>query len=81
MKLNWEVASVQKVRGIMMTLVIAMVATILGSEFPVIGGAIFAIIIGIIINNIILIPKNMKLVSSIVAKRFCITALSCLGLH
>ncbi|RIL50782.1 putative sulfate exporter family transporter, partial [Staphylococcus equorum] len=34
----------QKVRGIMMTLVIAMVATILGSEFPVIGGAIFAII-------------------------------------
>lgn len=60
MKLNWEVASVQKVRGIMMTLVIAMVATILGSEFPVIGGAIFAIIIGIIINNIILIPKKYE---------------------
>ncbi|MEK4561309.1 YeiH family protein [Staphylococcus sp. FSL K6-3157] len=50
----------QKVRGIMMTLVIAMVATILGSEFPVIGGAIFAIIIGIIINNIILIPKKYE---------------------
>ncbi|KRG09500.1 YeiH family protein [Staphylococcus sp. NAM3COL9] len=49
-----------KVRGIMMTLVIAMVATILGSEFPVIGGAIFAIIIGIIINNIILIPKKYE---------------------
>ncbi|MFQ3854304.1 YeiH family protein [Staphylococcus sp. 2S1] len=48
------------VRGIMMTLVIAMVATILGSEFPVIGGAIFAIIIGIIINNIILIPKKYE---------------------
>lgn len=43
-----------------MTLVIAMVATILGSEFPVIGGAIFAIIIGIIINNIILIPKKYE---------------------
>src|SRR5699024_10475047 len=43
-----------------MTLVIAMVSTILGSEFPVIGSAIFAIIIGIMINNIILIPKKYE---------------------
>nr|WP_275432208.1 YeiH family protein [Staphylococcus sp. ACRSN] len=43
-----------------MTLVIAMVATILGSKFPVIGSAIFAIIIGIIINNIIWIPKKYE---------------------
>ncbi|HLR18812.1 MAG TPA: YeiH family protein [Staphylococcus sp.] len=49
-----------KVRGIIMTLVIAMVSTILGSEFPVIGSAIFAIIIGIMINNIILIPKKYE---------------------
>ncbi|RIP32875.1 YeiH family putative sulfate export transporter [Staphylococcus gallinarum] len=48
----------EKVRGIIMTTVIAMVATILGSKFPVIGSAIFAIIIGIIINNIFWIhPK------------------------
>lgn len=53
-------ASVNKVRGITMTLVIAMVSTILGSEFPVIGSAIFAIIIGIMINNIILIPKKYE---------------------
>jgi len=51
---------VNKVRGIIMTLVIAMVSTILGSEFPVIGSAIFAIIIGIMINNIILIPKKYE---------------------
>lgn len=50
--------TVEKVRGIIMTTVIAMVATILGSKFPVIGSAIFAIIIGIIINNIFWIhPK------------------------
>ncbi|MCG7339973.1 YeiH family protein [Staphylococcus sp. ACRSN] len=50
----------KKVRGMIMTLVIAMVATILGSKFPVIGSAIFAIIIGIIINNIIWIPKKYE---------------------
>lgn len=52
--------TVKKVRGMIMTLVIAMVATILGSKFPVIGSAIFAIIIGIIINNIIWIPKKYE---------------------
>ncbi|SCT32654.1 YeiH family protein [Staphylococcus caeli] len=50
----------EKVRGLMMTLIIAMVATILGSKFPVIGGAIFAIVIGIIINNLITIPKRYE---------------------
>ncbi|PNZ74253.1 putative sulfate exporter family transporter, partial [Staphylococcus saprophyticus] len=47
-----------KARGLIMTLVIAMVATIMGSKFPIIGSAIFAIIIGILINNIITIPKK-----------------------
>ncbi|PTH97958.1 putative sulfate exporter family transporter, partial [Staphylococcus shinii] len=49
-----------KVRGVVMTLVIAMVATIMGSKFPIIGSAIFAIILGIIINNVILIPKKYE---------------------
>lgn len=52
--------TVEKVRGIIMTLVIAMVATILGSKFPVIGSAIFAIIIGIIINNIFWIAPKYR---------------------
>ncbi len=43
-----------------MTLVIAMVATIMGSKFPIIGSAIFAIIFGIIINNVFLIPKKYE---------------------
>lgn len=54
------VTRLDKVRGIVMTLVIAMVATIMGSKFPIIGSAIFAIIIGIIINNVILIPKKYQ---------------------
>lgn len=54
------VTRLEKVRGVVMTLVIAMVATIMGSKFPVIGSAIFAIIIGIIINNVILIPKKYE---------------------
>ncbi|OEL03197.1 YeiH family protein [Staphylococcus casei] len=49
-----------KARGIIMTLVIAMVATILGSKFPVVGSAIFAIVIGIIINNLFVIPKKYE---------------------
>lgn len=37
---------------------IAILATWLGNLLPVIGGAVFGIIIGIIINNIIGKPKN-----------------------
>ena len=37
--------TVEKVRGIIMTLVIAMVATILGSKFPVIGSAILQLLL------------------------------------
>ncbi len=35
-----------------------MLATWLGNLLPVIGGAVFGIIIGIIMNNIIGKPKN-----------------------
>lgn len=54
------VTRLDKVRGVVMTLVIAMVATIMGNKFPIIGSAIFAIILGIIINNIIIIPKKYE---------------------
>ncbi len=65
------VTRLDKVRGIVMTLVIAM-ATIMGSKFPIIGSAIFAIIFGIIINNVFLIPKNMKQVSNLAVRKYCI---------
>ncbi len=44
--------------GILLSFFIAMLATWLGNLLPVIGGAVFGIIIGIIMNNIIGKPKN-----------------------
>lgn len=43
--------------GISMSFFIALVATWLGNLMPVIGGAVFGIVIGIIINNIVGKPK------------------------
>lgn len=37
--------------GILMSFVLALVATWLGNRFPIIGGPVFGIVIGIIINN------------------------------
>ena len=49
-----------KSRGLLMTFIIALIATIMGSKFPVIGSAIFAIVIGILLNNFIEIPKKYR---------------------
>src|SRR5699024_7412889 len=49
-----------KSRGILMTFIIALIASIMGSKFPVIGSAIFAIVIGILLNNFIEIPKKYR---------------------
>lgn len=57
-----------KSRGLLMTFIIALIATIMGSKFPVIGSAIFAIVIGILLNNFIEIPKNIVPVSNLVVK-------------
>ncbi len=43
--------------GILISFFIALIATWLGNLMPVIGGAVFGIIIGIIINNIVGKPK------------------------
>src|SRR5699024_8888393 len=49
-----------KSRGILMTFIIALIATIMGSKFPIIGSAIFAIVIGILLNNFIDIIKKYR---------------------
>ncbi|OPJ54838.1 YeiH family protein [Clostridium oryzae] len=38
--------------GILLSFIIALAASFLGSQFPIIGGAVFGIVIGIIINNV-----------------------------
>lgn len=43
--------------GILLSLAIAILATLLGNRFPIVGGAVFGILIGIIINNTFGKPK------------------------
>lgn len=44
--------------GLLLSFFIALSATYLGKLFPIIGGAVFAIVIGIIINNTVGKPKS-----------------------
>ncbi|MDK2933836.1 MAG: hypothetical protein PWP27_1646 [Clostridiales bacterium] len=44
--------------GLILVLVVASVATWLGNLFPIVGGAVFGIIIGMLINNIMGKPDN-----------------------
>ncbi|WP_264298047.1 putative sulfate exporter family transporter [Carnobacterium mobile] len=42
-----------KIKGLILTGLIAVIATVLGNFFPIIGGAVFAIIIGLLLKNTI----------------------------
>lgn len=48
----------ENIGGILFAFVIALIATWLGNVLPIVGGPVFGIIIGIIINNIFGKPKN-----------------------
>ncbi|GKU25538.1 YeiH family protein [Clostridium folliculivorans] len=53
--MNWLKKNLQ---GIVFSFIIALVSNLLGYKFPIIGGAVFGIVIGIIINNIFNIPEK-----------------------
>lgn len=55
--------------GVILSFIIAIVATILGGKFPIIGGAVFGIIIGIIINNTLGKPESCKKGVAFVSKK------------
>ncbi|MBI5974386.1 YeiH family protein [Staphylococcus canis] len=46
-------------RGLLFTTTIAIIASILGSIFPIVGSAIFALLIGMLINNIWNLPHTL----------------------
>lgn len=48
-----------KLKGLTLTVTIAVIATLLGMVFPVIGSAIFAIIIGMVVNHFIRLPDSL----------------------
>lgn len=55
--------------GVVLSFIIAVIATILGKKFPIIGGAVFGILIGIIINNTIGKPEKSKEGVAFVSKK------------
>ena len=48
----------ENIPGIIFTFILALIATWLGNLFPVVGGPIFGIILGIFINNILKKPEK-----------------------
>jgi uncharacterized integral membrane protein (TIGR00698 family) len=48
------------VPGLVLTLIISIGAYFLGMFFPIIGAAVFGIVIGIVIKNLFKIPENMN---------------------
>lgn len=70
-----------KVKGLCLTLTIAIIATLFGHFFPIVGSAIFAMVIGMILNNTLKLPESFKPVFNIAVKKYCITASFCSVLH
>lgn len=69
----------QNMPGILLAFIIAVIATMLGNIFPIIGGAVFGIIIGIIINNTFGKPKNTLNGVSFTSKKILQWAIVVLG--
>jgi uncharacterized integral membrane protein (TIGR00698 family) len=65
--------------GIMATIIIALIATELGRLAPIIGGPVFGIIIGILINNTISKPKYLDSGIGFTSKKILQWAIIVLG--
>ena len=47
-------------KGLFLSIAIAIIATLLGNFFPIIGSAVFAIILGLLLNNTLTIPADFQ---------------------
>lgn len=65
--------------GVLFVFIIALLASFLGSLFPIIGGAVFGIVIGIIINNFIGKPKAAEKGVTFTSKKILQWAIIVLG--
>ena len=65
--------------GILFTFIIALIANWLGRSFPIVGGAVFGILIGIIINNLIGKPKSVEKGVTFTSKKVLQWAIILLG--
>lgn len=69
----------QNLSGVIFTFIIALLANWLGSKVPIIGGAVFGIVIGIIINNFIGKPKSVEKGITFTSKKILQWAIIALG--
>lgn len=69
----------QNLSGILFAFVIALLANYWGSLFPIVGGAVFGIVIGIIINNFIGKPKSLEKGITFTSKKILQWAIIVLG--
>ncbi len=53
--MNWLY---ENILGIFFAFILALIATWLGDHFPIVGGPVFGIVLGIIINNIFRKPQK-----------------------
>lgn len=74
--LNWFK---ENIMGILFSFILALIATYLGKLFPIIGGPVFGIIIGIFINNIWGKPKSTLKGISFTSKKILQWAIIVLG--
>ncbi|NLO89452.1 MAG: YeiH family protein [Clostridia bacterium] len=65
--------------GISLCLIIGIISYFLGKEFPLIGGAVFGIVIGIALKNTMQIPASMEAGINFTAKKILKGAIIVLG--
>ncbi|AGY82121.1 YeiH family protein [Carnobacterium inhibens] len=47
-------------KGLFLSIALALIATLLGTVFPIIGSAVFAIVLGLLLNNTLGIPADFQ---------------------
>lgn len=74
--MNWVKTNIS---GLLLSFTLAIAATLLGTLFPIIGGPVFGIVIGIIINNTFGKPKSTLSGVSFTSKKILQWAIIVLG--
>lgn len=69
----------KNIAGILLSFIIALLATWLGSDYPIVGGPVFGIVIGIIINNTVGKPERCKIGIKYTSKKILQYAIILLG--
>lgn len=72
-------AQAEYLPGVALCLLIAVLASFLGDQFPIIGGPVFSIVLGIVIGNLVCLPAVTKPGITFSSKKVLQTAIVALG--